>query len=68
VQELELKVELSKFDMDRLANGFATGDLSIGPARTKELRAVYFDTPEHDLHAAGISLRLRHQDGGWHGR
>ena len=40
MQELELKVELSKFDMDRLANGFATGDLSIGPARTKELRAV----------------------------
>jgi len=32
---------------------------------TKKLRTVYFDTPKHDLHAAGISLRLRHQNGGW---
>jgi len=33
--------------------------------RKKKLRTVYFDTPKHDLHAAGISLRLRHQNGGW---
>jgi inorganic triphosphatase YgiF len=65
VQELELKVELSKPEADRLAGEFAAGDLSIGPAATRELRTVYFDTPEHDLHAAGVSLRLRRQDGGW---
>jgi inorganic triphosphatase YgiF len=65
VQELELKVELSKSDVDRLAGEFAAGDLGIGPAATKELRTVYFDTPEHDLHAAGVSLRLHRQDGGW---
>src|SRR5262249_43433563 len=65
VQELELKVKLSKSDVDRLAGEFAAGDLNFSPAATKELRTVYFDTPEHDLHAAGISLRLRRQDGGW---
>src|SRR5215813_15525092 len=65
VHELELKVELSKSDVDRLASEFAGGDLGIGPAATKELRTVYFDTPGHDLRAAGISLRLRRQDGGW---
>jgi inorganic triphosphatase YgiF len=65
VQELELKVELSKPDVDRLAGEVAAGDLCIGPAATKELRTVYFDTPQHGLHAAGVSLRLRHQDGGW---
>jgi inorganic triphosphatase YgiF len=65
VQELELKVDLSKSDVDRLAGEFAGADLGIGPATTEELRTVYFDTPEHDLHAAGISLRLRRQDGGW---
>ena len=65
MQELELKVELDKSDVDRLAGEPAAGDLSIGPVATKELRTVYFDTPEHDLHAAGISLRLRRQDGGW---
>jgi inorganic triphosphatase YgiF len=65
VQELELKVELSKSEVDRFVGEFAAGDLNIGPAVTKELRTVYFDTPEHDLHAAGVSLRLRRQDGGW---
>ena len=64
MQELELKVELSKSDVDRLAGEFAAGDRGIGPAATKELRTVYFDTPKHDLHAAGVSLRLRRQDGG----
>jgi triphosphatase len=65
VQELELKVELSKSDVDRFTGEFAVGDLAIGPAATKKFKTVYFDTPEHDLHAAGISLRLRRQDGGW---
>jgi len=65
VQELELNVEFSKPELDRLAGEFAAGDLCIGPAATEERRTVYFDTPEHDLHAAGVSLRLRRQDGGW---
>src|SRR5262245_14714893 len=65
MQELELKVELDKSDVDRLAGEPAAGDLIIGPAATKELRTVYFDTPGHDLHAAGIALRLRRQNGGW---
>ena len=65
MQELELKVELSKPDVDRLAGKIAAGDLSIGPPATKELRTVYFDTLQHGLHAAGVSLRLRRQDGGW---
>src|SRR5262252_11121973 len=64
-KELELKVELNKSDVDWLAGEAAADDLSIGPATTQELRTVYFDTPGHDLHAAGISLRLRRQDGGW---
>src|SRR5262249_13469201 len=65
VQELELKVDLSKSDVDRLAAEFAGGDLGIGPGTTEGLKTVYFDTPKHDLHAAGISFRLRRQDGGW---
>jgi CYTH domain/Sulfatase len=31
----------------------------------KKIRSIYFDTAEHDLHGAGISLRLRRQNGGW---
>jgi inorganic triphosphatase YgiF len=64
-RELELKVELSKSDVERLGGELLVGDLSVGPAETKKLRTVYFDTPKHDLHAAGVSLRLRCQNGGW---
>ena len=64
-RELELKVELSKSDVERLGGELPLGELGIGPATRKKLRSVYFDTPEHDLHAAGISLRLRRQNGGW---
>ena len=64
-RELELKVELSKSDVERLGGELPVGDLSVGPAKTKKLRTVYFDTPKHDLHAAGISLRLRCQNGCW---
>jgi len=43
--------------------GFDHG--AIGLAVCKKQRTVYFDTPCHDLHAAGFSLRLRWQDGHW---
>jgi inorganic triphosphatase YgiF len=56
---------LSKSDVQRLGSELPVGDLSVGPAATKKLRTVYFDTPKRDLHAAGISLRLRPQNGSW---
>src|SRR5262245_14244629 len=64
-RELELKVELTKSDVVRLAGELSVSDLSVGPAATEKLRTVYFDTPKHDLRAAGISLKLRRQNGGW---
>jgi inorganic triphosphatase YgiF len=62
---MELKLELSKSDVQRFGSELAVGDLLMAPAATKKLRTVYFDTPKHDLRAAGISLRLRGQNGGW---
>jgi triphosphatase len=64
-RELELKVELSASDIKRLAGELPEADLTVGPVSTKKLRTIYFDTPEHGLHALGISLRLRNQNGGW---
>src|SRR5262245_41194485 len=64
-RELELKLELSKSDVERLGGELPQSELGIGPPTRKKLRSIYFDTPEHDLHAAGISLRLRRQNGGW---
>ena len=65
MRQLELKVELSKSDMKRLGGGLRCEDLVSGlPPGTRQ-RTVYFDTPEYNLHAAGLSMRLRRQDGHW---
>ena len=64
-RELALKLELSKSDVERLCGELPEDELGIGPPTRKKLRSIYFDTPEYDLHAAGISLRLRRQNGGW---
>lgn len=64
-RELELKVELSREDMARLTGDLQVGEILVGPPLSHKLKSVYFDTPEHDLHAAGISLRLRRENDGW---
>src|SRR5262245_5545086 len=64
-RELELRVKLSKSDVERLRGELPGSELGIGPPTRKKLRSIYFDTPQHDLHAAGISLQLRRHNGGW---
>ena len=64
-REFELKVELTKSDVERLIGSDGAPGIGIGPATAKRLRSIYYDTPEHDLHAKGISLRVRRQDGAW---
>jgi triphosphatase len=63
-RELELKVELNESDVDRLRDELNESTAG-GEGGRKKLRTVYFDTPAHDLHAAGLSLRLRRQNGNW---
>jgi inorganic triphosphatase YgiF len=66
MQELELKVELSRSDVKRLEGELRCDKLaSQSPATPKRLRTVYFDTPRHNLHAVGLSLRVTRQDGHW---
>ncbi len=62
-REFELKLELTKDDFDRIRrNSLLKSSKGAKPSK-KTLRSVYFDTPDHRLHAEGLSLRLRDQNG-----
>ena len=58
-KELELKLELTPQELQRVGSNPALEDLTVGKPVTRTLRSIYFDTPDHRLRARGISLRLR---------
>lgn len=58
--EIELKLAMAPEAMSKLKRLPALRQMRSGPAVTKSLRSVYYDTPNHDLARAGISARLRH--------
>ncbi|TCU58708.1 inorganic triphosphatase YgiF [Novosphingobium sp. PhB57] len=54
-EEAELKLELAPDSADQLeASGLFAGEPALIPQH-----AIYFDTPDHDLSKAGLSLRVR---------
>jgi inorganic triphosphatase YgiF len=58
-KELELKLELTPEELQRVGAHPALDDLTVGKPVTRVLRSIYFDTADHRLRAHGISLRLR---------
>jgi inorganic triphosphatase YgiF len=58
-KELELKLELTPEELQRVGAHPALEDLTVGKPVTRILRSIYFDTPDHRLRAHGISLRVR---------
>ncbi|MBO0763506.1 MAG: CHAD domain-containing protein [Hyphomicrobiaceae bacterium] len=58
-KELELKLEFTHEELQRIGANPALEDLTVGKPVTRILRSIYFDTPDHRLRAQGISLRLR---------
>jgi triphosphatase len=61
--ELELKLELTPPELQRIDADPALEALTVGKPETSLLRSFYFDTPDHQLRAHGISLRLRSSGG-----
>ena len=62
-KELELKLDLAESDLERLEHTARLKDLASGPPRTRNLRSTYFDTKDHALRKAGMSLRIRRSKG-----
>lgn len=63
--ESELKISLDAAEMSRLRRSPVVSRLRVAPGRTRELVSIYYDTPDHALAAAGVSLRLRRTGRAW---
>ena len=62
-QEFELKFTGSPTEIAALPQSPAFSALSTGKGEWERLDTTYYDTPEGDLAAAGLSLRLREERG-----
>lgn len=58
-REFELKITLDEAQMRRLRSRSAVRALARGPATTRTLLSIYFDTPDQALRQAGIAFRTR---------
>jgi inorganic triphosphatase YgiF len=63
--ELELRLELTHAELQRVRAHPALGSLAVGDPETRTRRSIYFDTPDHRLKARGISFRLRQAGDSW---
>jgi triphosphatase len=63
--ELELKLELTREELQRVRAHPALGNLAVGEPVRRTLRSIYFDTPDYRLRALGIAFRLRSEGEVW---
>src|SRR5262249_18102914 len=63
--ELELKLELTREELQRVRAHPALGSLAVGEPVSQTLRSIYFDTPDHRLRALGIAVKLRSEGDRW---
>ena len=58
-REIELKATIGAEQLDKIKNLPAIKKRAVGRTQAKKLVTVYFDTPDHELHRQGLSLRVR---------
>ncbi|WP_112662844.1 CYTH and CHAD domain-containing protein [Microvirga flavescens] len=62
-REIELKLEFAPRDVRRILRHSILAAAKALPHRGGHLHAVYYDTPDHALEKAGLSLRVRQERG-----
>ena len=65
MSEIELKFLLDELTSSELWARVKALKLANGSPKTRTLRSIYLDTPEHALKKAGIALRLRRDGRRW---
>src|SRR5262245_4061170 len=65
MSEFELKIVVDDKSAQQLWARVKAVKLATGRRKTRTLRSIYLDTPNHALERAGISLRLRRDGRRW---
>ncbi|WP_287227507.1 CYTH domain-containing protein [Mesorhizobium sp.] len=65
MSEIELKFLLDELTSSQLGTRAKALKLVTGRPKTRTLRSIYLDTPDHALKKAGIALRLRRDGRRW---
>ena len=65
MSEIELKFVLDERASSELWARVKASKLASGSPKTRTLRSIYLDTPDHALKKAGIALRLRRDGRRW---
>ncbi|MFN0263134.1 CHAD domain-containing protein [Tepidamorphus sp. 3E244] len=64
-RELELKLQVDEDALRAIARAAQTLGLADNRPRRRALQSTYYDTPDHALFKAGVSLRVRRSSGRW---
>ncbi|MEE9587944.1 MAG: CHAD domain-containing protein [Hyphomicrobiaceae bacterium] len=64
-REIELKLELTGEELERIRAKRILRELTVGRPVIRTLRSIYFDTPDHALRNARMSLRVRRVANSW---
>ena len=65
MSEIELKFVARRIGGEQLRARVKALKLGNGSPKTRTLRSIYLDTPEHTLKKGGIALRLRRDGRRW---